>query len=68
MCSNREFRLTVVENFGDYKVLIQILGGKSECDFYVWYAKFVDEKVTEYKVSSHDDLANGIPNLKSLAL
>ena len=54
----------IVKNFGDYKVLIQIPDGKSECDFYVWYAKFVNEKVIEYKVPSHDDLAKWYSKLK----
>lgn len=67
ICSDREFRLIVVENFRDYKILIQIPDGKSECDFYVWYAKFVDEKVTEYKVPSHDDLAKWYSELKEFS-
>ncbi len=56
--------MIVVENFGDYKVFIKVPDGKSECDFYVWYAKFVDEKVTEYKAPSHDDLAKWYSKLK----
>ena len=67
ICSDREFRLIVVEDFGDYKVFIQIPDGKSECDFYVWYAKFVNEKVTEYKVPSHDDLAKWYSELREFS-
>ena len=67
ICSDREFRLVVVEDFDDYKVLIQIPDGKSECDFYVWYAKFGDEEVLEFKVPSHDDLAKWYLKLKELS-
>lgn len=56
--------MIVVEDFGDYKVLIQVPDGKSECDFYVWHAKFFNEKVIDYKVPSHNDLAKWYSKLK----
>ena len=67
ICSNRQFRVVLVEDYGDYKVFIQIPDGKSECDFYVWYAKFVDKKLAEFKVPTHDDLAKWYNRLKELS-
>lgn len=66
ICSNRDFRLIVVEDFRDYIVLIQIPDGKSECDFYVWYAKFVGKDI-ECKIPTHDDLAKWYSKLKELS-
>lgn len=67
ICSNRQFRLILVEDYEDYKIFIQIPDGKSECDFYVWYAKFDDGKLTEFKVPTHDDLAKWYTRLKELS-
>lgn len=54
ICSNRQFRLILVEDFKDYKIFIQVPDGKSECDFYVWYAKFDDsENPVECRVPTH---------------
>jgi len=67
ICSNRAFRVILVEDFGDYKVFIQTPDGKSPCDFYVWYAKFSSGKLIEVKVPTHDDLAKWYIQLKGLA-
>ncbi|MEM3864601.1 MAG: hypothetical protein QW724_02260 [Nitrososphaerota archaeon] len=67
ICSNRDFRVILVEDIDDYKVFIQIPDGKSECDFYVWYAKFASGKLVEVKVPTHDDLATWYNQLKGLA-
>ncbi|MEM4562221.1 MAG: hypothetical protein QW123_05040 [Desulfurococcaceae archaeon] len=67
ICSNRAFRVILVEDFGDYKVFIQTPDGKSPCDFYVWYAKFSSGKLVEVKVPTHDDLAKWYIQLKGLA-
>lgn len=67
ICSNRDFRVILVEDYEDYKVFIQIPAGKTECDFYVWYAKLDSGKLVEVKVPSHDDLATWYNRLKSLA-
>lgn len=65
ICSNREFRLILVEDFKEYKIFIQLPDGKSECDFYVWYAKFDDsENLLECKIPTHDYLADWYTKLK----
>ena len=67
ICSNRQFRVILVEDFNDYKIFIQTPDGKSECDFYVWYAKFSNGKLTEFKVPTHDDLAKWYNRLRELS-
>jgi len=63
--SDRSFRVILVEDYGDYKVFIQIPDGKSEYDFYVWRAQFKDLKPVDVKVPTHDDLAAFYIQLKS---
>lgn len=66
ICSDRNFRLILVEDFGDYKVFIQLPAGKSECDFYVWYVKFDDnENLIECRIPTHDYLADWYTRLKA---
>jgi len=65
ICCDRTFRVILVEDFNDYKVFIQIPDGKSKCDFYVWYAKFISGRLIEVKVPTHDDLAKWYNNLKN---
>ncbi|MDI3496663.1 hypothetical protein [Archaeoglobus sp.] len=64
ICEEREFRLVLVEDLGDFKVFIQVPGEKSECDFFVWYARFSNGEIEEYKVPSHDELAKWFTELK----
>jgi len=63
--SDRSFRVILVEDYGDYKVFIQIPDGKSEYDFYVWRALFENGKPVDVKVPTHDDLATFYTQLKS---
>ncbi len=63
ICSDRSFKVILVEDFNNYKVFIQIPNGKSKCDFYVWRAIFED-KGLDVKVPTHDDLADFYTNLK----
>jgi len=56
VCEDRKFRVILVEDFDNYKVLINVPDGKSECDFFVWSATLEGENVEEVKVPSHDDL------------
>jgi len=67
ICSDRQFRLILVEDYDDYKIFIQIPDGKSECDFYVWYAKFTGGELAELKVPTHDDLGGWYNSLKELS-
>ncbi|MEM1927538.1 MAG: hypothetical protein QXS85_02205 [Acidilobaceae archaeon] len=66
ICSDRTFRVILVEDFDDYKVFIQIPDGKSPCDFYVWYARFSSGQLIEIKVPTHDDLARWYIQLRDL--
>jgi hypothetical protein len=63
--SNRNFRVILVEDYGDYKVFIQVPDGKSEYDFYVWRAIFKNGELSDVKVPTHDDLAAFYTQLKS---
>jgi len=63
ICSDRSFRVILVEDFDNYKVFIQVPDGKSECDFYVWRAIF-EGKELDVKVPTHDDLADFYTKLK----
>ena len=63
--SDRSFRVILVEDYGDYKVFIQIPDGKSDYDFYVWRALFENCKLVDVKVPTHDDLAAFYTQLKS---
>jgi hypothetical protein len=64
--SNRKLRVILVEDFGDYKVFIQIIpNGKSKYDFYVWRALFKNGKLEDLKVPSHDDLGAFYNQLKT---
>lgn len=67
ICSDRTFRVILVEDYDDYKVFIQVPDGKSPCDFYVWYAKFSSGQLVEIKVPTHDDLARWYNQLKCSA-
>jgi len=62
--SDRNFRVILVEDYGNYKVFIQIPDGKSEYDFYVWRAIFKNGEI-DVKVPTHDDLAAFYIQLKS---
>jgi len=62
--SDRSFRVILVEDYGDYKVFIQVPDGKSEYDFYVWRAILKDGEI-DIKVPTHDDLAAFYIQLKS---
>jgi hypothetical protein len=62
--SDRSFRVILVEDYGDYKVFIQVPDGKSDYDFYVWRAIFKDGEL-DVKVPTHDDLAAFYNQLRS---
>jgi hypothetical protein len=64
ICSDRRFRIILVEDFDEYKVFIQIPDGKSECDFYVWYAKFSNNVLIEWNIPTHDYLGKWYNELK----
>ena len=64
ICSNREFRVVLVEDFGDYKIFIQMPDGKSECDFFVWWARFKDGKLQSFDIPTHKYLGNWYIELK----
>jgi len=66
-CSDRSFRVILVEDFGDYKVFIQTPGVKSECDFFVWRAVFKGKELVELKVPSHDDLGGMFSSLRKVS-
>lgn len=67
ICSDRKFRVILVEDFDEYKVFIQIPDGKSDCDFYVWYAKFSSNALVEWNIPTHDYLGNWYNELKILS-
>jgi len=60
-------RIILVEDFGDYKIFLQIPDGKSKYNFYVWRALFEDSKIKDedIKVPTHNDLAEYYTKLKS---
>jgi hypothetical protein len=65
--SNRKLRVILVEDFGDYKVFIQIIpNGKSKYDFYVWRASFKNGKLEDLKVPTHDELGKRYNELKKI--
>jgi len=64
ICSKQGFELIAVEDLGDYKVFIQLPGEKTECDFFVWYVRYRNNEIEEYKVPSHDELAKWFWKLK----
>lgn len=61
---NREFRVILVEDLGDYKVYIQIPGKKDEYDFFVWRGIFKEDRLIDLKIPTHDDLGKMFLNLK----
>jgi len=65
ICSDRSFRVILVEDFGNYKVFIQVPNGKSDCDFYVWYAKFSNNVLVKWDIPTHDYLGNWYNELKN---
>lgn len=52
--TNRNFRVILVEDIGDYRVFIQVPDGKSESDFNVWYAIFQNDKLSDVSFPKHD--------------
>lgn len=62
--TNRSFRVIIVEDFNDYKVLIQIPDGKTEYDFNVWYARYDNKELVELKIPTHDYLGKWYKKLK----
>lgn len=66
ICSDRRQRVILVEDFGDYKVFLQLPpNGKSECDFYVWRA-IRTENAWKVKVPTHyEDLADQYLQLRT---
>ena len=64
VCEDRAFRVILVEDFGNYKVLINVPDGKSKCDFFVWSAT-LKEGFVEVKVPSHDDLGEWYLKLRA---
>jgi len=67
ICSNRNFRVILVEDLGNYKIFIQTPGDKSECDFYVWRTIYENNELVDLKVPSHDDLGKMYLQLKTLS-
>ena len=67
ICRNRDFRLILVEDFGDYKIFIQIPGTKSACDFFVWRAILKDNTFIDIKIPTHDDLGKMYLELKEIS-
>ncbi|HDG64063.1 MAG TPA: hypothetical protein ENG72_01685 [Thermococcus sp.] len=67
ICSNRDFRVILVEDLEDYKVFIQIPGDKSECDFFVWRGIFDGDKLIDLKIPTHDDLGQMFSQLKQMS-
>ncbi len=64
ICSNRNFRVILVEKLRDYMVFIQVPGEKSECDFFVWRAIFRENELIDLKIPTHDDLGKYYLKLK----
>ncbi len=57
ICSDRNFRVVLVEDLRDYKIFIQIPNSESECSFYIWCANFKNGGcISELDVPTHDDL------------
>lgn len=52
--TNRNFRVILVEEIGDYKVFIQVPDSKSQSDFNVWYAIFQNGKLSDISFPKHD--------------
>jgi mRNA-degrading endonuclease HigB of HigAB toxin-antitoxin module len=60
---DRSFRIIKVEDIGNYKIFIQIPGEKSEYDFFVWRAIYIDNRI-DLKIPSYDDLGRMYLTLK----
>ncbi|MGB9828439.1 MAG: hypothetical protein ACPLSM_07975 [Thermosphaera sp.] len=61
---DRNFRVIKVEDIGDYKIYIQVPGGKTDYDFIVWRAIFSNSNEVELKIPKHDDLGKMYLELK----
>jgi len=62
ICRNRSRRVILVERINEYKVLITIPNGKSECDFRVW--RYSPGSTPLLKIPTHDDLGKMFIELK----
>jgi len=65
---NRNPRIIIVEDLGNYKIYIQIPGDKSEYDFFVWRAIFDENgNIRDLKIPTHDDLGRLYLDLKKMS-
>jgi hypothetical protein len=64
--TQRNFRVILVEDFGDYKVFIQVPNGKSSYDFNVWYANFQNGKLSKVSFPKHDYMFEWYSKIKTI--
>ena len=64
ICSDRSFRVILVEDYDNYKIFIHIPGIKTECDFIVWYAKYSNDHPYDINIPTHDFLGKWYNNIK----
>jgi len=62
ICRDRSRRAILVEKVDEYKVLITIPNGKSNCDFRVW--RYSPSSTPLVKIPTHDDLGRMFIELK----
>jgi len=62
ICRDRSRRVFLVEKISEYKVLITIPNGKSNCDFRVW--RYFPGFTPIVKIPTHDDLGKMFIELK----
>lgn len=59
---NKDHRLILVEDFGDYKVFVELPGKKSDFDFIVW--RYSEALKPDLKIPTHVDLGEMFLELK----